>query len=176
MNETNRQLISLYSKQLKLPTFSHYDEAIRQLTGDKGYDDFLVALMQRELDHRQDGACKRKVHNAHFPYVKSLEEFDCNALEHVTEAQIHQLASCDFIQKKQNLIMIGNSGTGKTHLSIALGYKACVQGMNVRFYTAANLANELVEALDGHRLLKLEKQITNCDLLIIDEMSYLEAV
>ena len=71
------------------------------------------------------------------------------------------------------MVMIGNPGTGKTHLSIALGLKACMQGMNVRFYTAANLSNELIEALDGHRLLKLEKQIANCDLLIIDEMSYL---
>ena len=69
--------------------------------------------------------------------------------------------------------MIGNPGTGKTHLSIALGLKACMQGLNVKFYTAANLSNELIEALDGHRLLKLEKQIAGCDLLIIDEMSYL---
>lgn len=87
--------------------------------------------------------------------------------------QIRQLASCDFVEKKQNVVMIGNPGTGKTHLSIALHLKACMQGMNVRFYTAANLSNELIEALDGHRLLKLEKQIANCDLLIIDEMSYL---
>lgn len=69
--------------------------------------------------------------------------------------------------------MIGNPGTGKTHLSIAQGLKACIQGLNVRFYTAANFSNELIEALDGHRLLKLEKQIAGCDLLIIDEMSYL---
>ena len=83
------------------------------------------------------------------------------------------MASCDFISQKQNVVMIGNPGTGKTHLSIALGLKACMQGLNVRFYTAANLSNELIEALDGHRLLKLEKQIASCDLLIIDEMSYL---
>ena len=69
--------------------------------------------------------------------------------------------------------MIGNPGTGKTHLSIALGMRACMLGMNVRFYTAANLSNELIEALDNHRLLKLERQIAGCDLLIIDEMSYL---
>ena len=70
-------------------------------------------------------------------------------------------------------LLIGPPGTGKTHLSIALGLKACIQGLNVRFYTAANLSNELIEALDGHRLLKLEKQSASCDLLIIDEMSYL---
>ena len=69
--------------------------------------------------------------------------------------------------------MIGNPGTGKTHLSIALGIKACMLGMSVRFFTAANLSNELIEALDNRRLLKLEKQLASCDLLIIDEMSYL---
>ena len=102
-----------------------------------------------------------------------MEEFDFSYLEHVSEVQIRQLASCDFIGQKQNVVMIGNPGTGKTHLSIALGLKACMQGLNVRFYTAANLSNELIEALDSHRLLKLEKQIAGCDLMIIDVMSYL---
>ena len=173
MNELNRQLISMYAKQLRIPTFNHYDEVIRQLEGNKGFDDFLVALMRTELDSRQESNRKRKIHAARFPYRKTLEEFDFSYLENVSEAQIHQLASCDFIQNKQNVVMIGNPGTGKTHLSIALGLKACMQGLNVRFYTAANLSNELIEALDGHRLLKLEKQIAGCDLLIIDEKSYL---
>ena len=172
VNELNRQLISMYAKQLRIPTFNHYDEVIRQLEGNKGFDDFLVALMRTELDSRQESNRKRKIHAARFPYRKTLEEFDFSYLENVSEAQIHQLASCDFIQNKQNVVMIGNPGTGKTHLSIALGLKACMQGLNVRFYTAANLSNELIEALDGHRLLKLEKQIAGCDLLIIDEMSY----
>lgn len=173
MNELNRQLISMYAKQLRVPTFNQYEEVIRQLDGDKGFDDFLVSLMRAELENRQDGNRKRKIRSARFPYTKTLEEFDFSYLEHVSEAQIRQLASCDFISQKQNVVMIGNPGTGKTHLSIALGLKACMQGLNVRFYTAANLSNELIEALDGHRLLKLEKQIASCDLLIIDEMSYL---
>lgn len=69
--------------------------------------------------------------------------------------------------------MIGNPGTGKTHLSIALGIQACMQGLSTKFYTAANLSNELIEAQDHHRLLRLEKQLSNTDLLIIDELSYL---
>ena len=173
MNELNRQLISMYAKQLRVPTFNQYEEVIRQLDGDKGFDDFLVSLMRAELENRQESNRKRKIRSARFPYTKTLEEFDFAYLEHVSEAQIHQLASCNFIQNKQNIVLIGNPGTGKTHLSIALGLKACMQGLNVKFYTAANLSNELIEALDGRRLLKLEKQIANCDLLIIDEMSYL---
>lgn len=149
------------------------NELNRQMNQDMGFDDFLVSLMRQELENRQESNRKRKIRSAHFPYCKTLEEFDFSYLEHVSEAQIRQLASCDFIQNKQDVVMIGNPGTGKTHLSIAQGLKACIQGLNVRFYTAANFSNELIEALDGHRLLKLEKQIAGCDLLIIDEMSYL---
>lgn len=173
MNEMNRQLISMYAKQLRIPTFNQYEGVIRQLDSNKSFDDFLVTLMRTELENRQESNRRRKIRSARFPYIKTLEEFDCSYLPNVSEAQIHQLASCDFIQNKQNVVMIGNPGTGKTHLSIALGLKACTQGLNVRFYTAANLSNELIESLDGQRLLKLEKQIAGCDLLIIDEMSYL---
>lgn len=156
MNEMNRQLVSMYAKQLRVPTFNQYEEVIRQLDGDKSFDDFLISLMRLELENRQESNRKRKIRSTHFPYIKTLEEFDFSYLEHVSEAQIRQLASCDFIQDKQNVVMIGNPGTGKTHLSIALGLKACMQGLNVRFYTAANLSNELIEALDGHRLLIID--------------------
>ena len=173
MNEANRQLISMYAKQLRTPTFNQFDDVARQLSSDQGYEDFLIALMRNELENRQERNRQRKIKQAKFPYVKTIEEFDCERLEHVSEAQIKELASCDFVSSKHNIVMIGNPGTGKTHLSVALGMRACMQGLNVRFYTAANLSNELIEALDTHRLLKLEKQIAACDLLIIDEMSYL---
>ena len=173
MSEANKQLIEMYAKQLRTPTFNHYDDVIRQLGTSQGYDDFLVSLMRTELENRQDSTKRRKIKAAHFPYIKTIEEFECSRIEHVSEAQIRELSSCDFVAYKQNVVMIGNPGTGKTHLSIALGMRACMLGMNVRFYTAANLSNELIEALDNHRLLKLERQIAGCDLLIIDEMSYL---
>ena len=169
----NHRSLIIFQKLLRVPTFNQYEEIVRQLDSGKSFDDFLVSLMRAELENRQESNRKRKIRSARFPYTKPLEEFDFSYLEHVSEAQIRQLASCDFIQNKQNVVMIGNPGTGKTHLSIALGLKACMQGLNVKFYTAANLSNELIEALDGHRLLKLEKQIAGCDLLIIDEMSYL---
>ncbi len=173
MNEANRQLISMYAKQLRTPTFNQFEDVARQLSNDQGYEEFLIALMRAELENRQERNRQRKIKQARFPYVKTIEEFDCDRLEHVAEAQIRELATCDFVANKQNIVMIGNPGTGKTHLSVALGMKACNQGLNVRFFTAANLSNELIEALDTHRLLKLEKQIASCDLLIIDEMSYL---
>lgn len=173
MNTMHQQTIELYSKQLRTPAFNQYQDVIRQLQSDKSYEDFLIALMRRELDSRMESSQRRKVQTAAFPYIKTLDEFDCSALENVTEAFIHELASCDFVSKRQNIVMIGNPGTGKTHLSIALGVKACLQGMNVRFYTAANLSNQLIEAQEYKRLVKLENQISKADLLIIDELSYL---
>lgn len=89
-----------------------------------------------------------------------MDELDVSRFEHIDEAFFKELVSCDFVIKKQNIVMIGNPGTCKTHLSIALGMKACIQGMNVMFYTAANLSNELIEAQDNHRLVRLEKQIS----------------
>ena len=173
MKNLQQQSIELYSKQLRTPMFNKYADVIRQLDKNQSYEDFLVALMKLELDSRQESTRKRKIKTAGFPYIKTMDELDCSRFEHMDEAFIHELASCDFISRRQNIVMIGNPGTGKTHLSIALGVKACMQGMNVKFFTAANLSNELIEAQDNHKLVRLEKQIAKAELLIIDELSYL---
>lgn len=173
MNELNKQSIELYAKQLRIPSFNRYAEVIKQLNNEQSYDDFLVSLMKMEIEARQESTRRRKIKSAGFPYLKTIDELDCNRFEHMTEAFIQELASCDFVSNHQNIVMIGNPGTGKTHLSIGLGIKACMQGMNVKFFTAANLSNELIEAQDNHKLIRLEKQIAKADLLIIDELSYL---
>jgi DNA replication protein DnaC len=173
MKSANGQTIELYSKHLRLPTFNNYDNVIRQLGSSKSYEDFLLALMKMELDSRMESSQKRRIRAANFPYIKTIDELDCSRFEHLTEAFIHELASCDFVSKRQNIVMIGNPGTGKTHLSIALGIKACMQGMNVKFYTAANLSNELIEAQEYKKLIKIERQLAKAELLIIDELSYL---
>lgn len=173
MNKLQIQTIEMYAKQLRTPMFNQFPDVIRQMDQNQGYEDFLIALMKLELDSRQESTRKRKIKTAGFPYIKSLDELDLRRFEHMSEAFINELASCDFIDKRQNIVMVGNPGTGKTHLSIALGIKACMQGLNVKFYTAANLSNELIEAQDNHKLMRLEKQIAKADLLIIDELSYL---
>ena len=173
MINVNAHTIELYSKQLRLPTFNHYENVVRQLGSNKSYEEFLLALMKMELDSRMESSQRRKIKVSNFPYIKTIDELDCGRFEHLTEAFIHELASCDFVSKRQNIVMIGNPGTGKTHLSIALGVKACMQGMNVKFYTAANLSNELIEAQEYKKLMKIEKQLSKTDLLIIDELSYL---
>ena len=130
-------------------------------------------LLKIEYDSRTEKSQQRKIKIAGFPYMKTLDELDTSRFEHISEPFVKELASCDFIKKRQNIVMIGNPGTGKTHLSIALGVKACMQGINVKFYTAANLANELIEAQEYKKLIRLEKQISKAELLIIDELSYL---
>lgn len=169
----NAETIALYAKQLKVPSFNRYDDVIRQLDKNKSYEHFLIELLKMESISRMESSQKRKINAARFPYIKTFDELDLSRYEHVSEAYFHELATCDFLSKRQNVVMIGNTGRGKTHCSIALGMKACMQGMNVKFYTAANLSNELIEAMEYKRLLKLEKQLAKADLLIIDELSYL---
>ena len=167
------QSIEMYSKRLKTPTFNQYKDVIRQLDKNQGYEDFLLSLLKTEYDSRTEKSQQRKIKTAGFPYIKTIDELDTSRFEHISEPFVKELANCDFIKKRQNIVMVGNPGTGKTHLSIALGIKACMQGFNVKFYTAANLANELIEAQEYKKLIRLEKQISKAELLIIDELSYL---
>ena len=167
-----KEVIDLYAKQLRIPSFSRYQEILRQHE-QVGYEDFLIAMMKQELDSRRINQQKRRIKAAGFPHQKTLDELDLKRLLHVEAAFIHELACCDFIRNRQNVVMIGNSGGGKSHLSIALGLKACEAGFRVKFFTAATLATMLVEAKDQRELQKLEKQLQKVELLIIDELSYL---
>lgn len=168
-----KELIRLYAKQLRTPTFPNYEQIIRQLSPGEGYDRFLCELMKAEILQRQETSQVRRIKKARFPFMKTLDEFDYNRLEYVSKSYLWELATCDFIKERQNIVMIGNPGSGKTHISIALGLKACYEGFNIRFYTAVNLANELAEAVHSHRISKMEKSLAKTDLLIIDELSYL---
>lgn len=173
MDTLKMQTIEMYFKLLRVPTFKQCEDIIRQLDSQAGYPEFLIELMKREYDARQEGARKRAIKAARFPFVKTFDELELSRFEHVEDAYLKELASCEFIKERRNIVMIGNPGTGKTHLSIALGINACNRGMKVRFFTAANLANALIEAQDNRSLMRLEKQIDSADLLIIDELSYL---
>ena len=128
MNSVQKEMIKLYAKQLKVPTFNHYEKVIRQLSIDDGYEQFLIELMKQEVAERSVTGQKCRIKAAKFPSLKTLDEFDMSRLENVSESTIRQLASCDFIKQRQNIVMIGNPGSGKTHLSIALGMNACEAG------------------------------------------------
>ena len=173
MNTTS-EMIRLYARQLKIPTFAEYEEILRQADPSADFGTLLLELMKLETASRQENQNKRRLKAAGFPYLKTKDEFDCSQLnESVSPLFLNELASCQFIHRKQNVVMIGNPGRGKTHLSIALGLKACSQGFNVLFKNAATLSTELCEARDNYRLGKLERSLAKADLLILDELSYL---
>lgn len=167
MNSIQKETIKFYAKQLRVPTFNNYEKIIRQLSVDDSYEQFL----KQELAERSVTGQKRRIKAATFPSLKTLDEFDMTRLENVSESTVRQIASCDFIKQRQNIVMIGNPGSGKMHLSIALGMNACEAGYQVKFYTAVNLAAELAEAVQMNRLSRLEKSLSKIDLLIIDELT-----
>jgi DNA replication protein DnaC len=167
-------MISFYAKQLKMPGFANYQTVVREAEQHGwGYADFLLRIMKNEVAHRQENQRKQKMQQAKFPVIKTLDEFDFKNVPHIDPAVIWQLADCQFLQRKEGIVFCGNPGTGKTHLAIALGLKACERGLRVRFYTAAGLVNDLVEAQQNHTLSKLEQQLNKLQLLILDELSYL---
>ena len=173
MNTTS-EMIRLYARQLKIPTFAEYEEILRQADPSADFGTLLLELMKTETASRQENQNKRRLKAAGFPYLKTMDEFDCSQLNAaVSPLFLNELASCQFIRQRQNVVMIGNPGRGKTPLSIALGLKACSQGFNVLFKNAATLSTELCEARDNYRLGKLERTLAKADLLILDELSYL---
>lgn len=168
------EMIRLYAKQLKIPTFADYPDVLRQCRPDDPLEDVLLELMKRESISRQENQNRRRLKLANFPYVKTMDEFDSDQVKGtVSKLFLNELSSCQFIENRQNIVMIGNPGRGKTHLAIALGLKACSLGFQVLFKNAASLSTELCEARESYQLGKLERSIAKADLLILDELSYL---
>lgn len=173
MTDLTLEQVKLLSKQLKIPTFAHYPDLIRQCGPDTAFDELLLALMRNEYEQRQENNNRRRLKQACFPYTKTIDELDLSRYDgKISDVFMNELASCRFIDEKKNLVMIGNPGRGKTHIAIGIGLKACASGMSVLFKNAASLSTELMEARDNYSLGKLEKKIRSVDLLILDEMGY----
>lgn len=170
----HQMLLEAYLKRLKLPAMcTHYQEMARQAEqGNQTYEGYLLVLSELETQQRDENAFKRRVSQARFPLFKTLDQFDFSAIPALNKAKVLNLAQGDYIGKRENLILMGNSGTGKTHLAIALGFLACQQGKTVRFLTAAGLINQLTEAQAVLRLSHVQKTLSKLDLLIIDEIGY----
>ena len=134
---------------------------------------YLLRLAELELSDRHQRMVKRRIRAARFPAVKSLDNtFDFMAILSVNKALVMELARCEYVQHRENVIAVGNSGTGKTHVALGLGLAACQRGMSVGFTTAAALVHELMEARDERRLLNLQRQLSRLGLLIIDELGF----
>jgi DNA replication protein DnaC len=172
--DTPQVLLEHHLKQLRLPTFlREYDKVARQCAAESvDYPRYLLRLTEQELLDRERRATERRIHQARFPVVKSLDTFEFLAIPAVNKALVLELARCEFLQRRENVLLLGNSGTGKTHLALALGLSACQRGHRVRFTTAAAMVHELMEAKDEKRLLRYQKQMAGYELLIVDELGF----
>src|SRR5271157_3004670 len=121
---------------------------------------------------RERRTVERRIKEARFPTVKSLDSFDFTAIPSLNKTLVLELARSEYITRRENIIALGNSGTGKTHIALGLGLAACQKGLSVGFVTASALVHELLEARDDRRLLRLQKQLASYKLLIIDELGF----
>ena len=174
MSDRPTLLLEHHLKELKLPTFLREYGRMASQCASEGVDhpDYLLRLAELELIDRHHRMVERRIRAARFPAVKSLDTFDFLAIPSLNRQLVTQLARCEYIEHRENVIAIGNSGTGKTHVALGLGLAACQRGLSVGFTTAAALVHELMEARDEKRLLNLQKKLSRLKLLIIDELGF----
>ena len=162
------------SKILKLSyIFKNYEEEIKeakQIKKDVGI--FLDELLEKEINQRKENGVKKRIRYAKFPIKKYLEDFDRKKYKQEFIKEFEELETLEFIDKKENIILIGTPGAGKTHYAIGLGMKACIEGKSVLFVSVPNLIIELREALSRSALNTYKKKFEKYDLVILDELGY----
>lgn len=174
MTDTPQVLLAHYLKVLKLPTFLREYEKVARQCAAEGVDHirYLLRLAELELIERERRTVERRIREAKFSAVKSLDSFDFLTLPSLNKPLVLELARCEYVARRENIIALGNSGTGKTHIALGLGLAACQKGLSVTFVTAAALVHELIEARDEKRLRRYQRQLAGHKLLIIDELGY----
>ena len=174
VSEDAQQRLRTLCTELQLPL--SYESLIDQGQYAKqqqmSYEAYLSQVLTTAWEEKCVRRTQRRIKEAHFPFCKTLEHFDFSQSPHLPETRIRALAEHDYIEKAEAVLFIGEPGTGKTHLAIALGYLAAQSGYRVKFISLANLALQLKEAQDHHVLAKLLKRYSGVDLLIIDELGY----
>jgi DNA replication protein DnaC len=174
MMETPQLLLDHHLKTLRLPTFlREYDKVAQQCADESlDYPRYLFRLSELELLDRERRATERRIKQARFPVVKSLDSFDFLAIPSLNKLLVLELMRGEFIERRECVLALGNSGTGKTHIALSIGLAACQKGYRVRFATAASLVHELMEARDEKRLLRFQKHLASFELLIVDELGF----
>jgi DNA replication protein DnaC len=168
-------LLETYLRQLRLPGFLRNYQAFATdaARNNLDYPRYLLALAEQEVNQREQHRIQRRVKAARLPVLKELADFDFSALPTLNKAQVLDLARGEYIRKREPIVLIGNPGLGKTHLAISLALSACHQGCKVRFWTAAGLVNELLQAQDEHRLNRVIANALKLDLIVIDELGFI---
>jgi DNA replication protein DnaC len=170
-------LLKHHLSALHLPTIkAECEQLARQCaTENVDYLGFLLRLCERELADRQRRACERRLKAARFPQVKSLDEFDFTAQPSLNRPLILELARCEYLERRESVILLGGPGTGKTHVATGLAAAACQRGKRVRFYRVTELLTQLLEAREERALGRLRGQLARLDLLVLDEFGYVPA-
>jgi len=174
MNAGMKALLIENLKALKLSAMiTNLDSHLRQARQEKvDYDEFLLNVTEIEVQLRLENGRKRRLREPRFPLLKPLETFKFEEAQDLDVRLIKELSACEYVKQSRNIIFIGKSGTGKTHLATALGMEACRQGVRTRFVTGCGLANELIEAKDEKILGRVINRYAGYGLLIIDELGY----
>lgn len=173
MQKIDELAISL--QELRLPIFAKQYAAIAKAceVESRSHVEFLKELVNLEIEERYNKLIARLFKQSKLPRTKDLKDFDYTRIPKLSKSQIDELAEGGFIDHCQNILIFGNPGTGKTHLSIALARKWCMAGRKVLFTTAAELIQELLKAKNNTKLNELVKKINRFDVLIIDDISYI---
>ena len=170
-------LLKHHLKALKLPTMLTECEKVATTCAKDNVDHlgYLLQLCELELIDRERRAKERRIKAARFSTIKTLENFDFKAQPSVNKVLITDLMRCEYLDKRENVLLLGNPGTGKTHLATALAFEACCRGKRVAFWRVTELITSLLEAREEKSLLRLRKQLSRLDLLVLDELGYVPA-
>lgn len=167
-------LLDHYLKQLRLPTILREYASVAATCAKEGCDfpTYLLRLVERELIDREKRAAQRRIKDARFPVVKTLDTFDFKAQPSINQSLVRELMTGQYVDRHENVILVGNSGTGKTHIASALAFSACMQGLRVRFHTVGDLVTELTEAREHRQLQRMLRQLERHHLIVLDEVGY----
>ncbi len=168
-------LLESYLKQLGLPAvIQHYRRVAEEATRSQAsYEQFLCILVEQEIHKREQQRLQRLIRSARFPVVKELADFQFAAIPSLNQPQILDLAQGHYIRAAESVVLIGNPGLGKTHIASGLALAACKQGYRVRFYTAAALVNDLLQAQADHRVNRFMTQALKYQLIVVDELGFI---
>ncbi|WP_146553645.1 IS21-like element helper ATPase IstB [Rummeliibacillus sp. SL167] len=161
-------------KQLRMPTIGRQYRSLAREAEERNlsYEGYLLALLETELQTREENQRQRRLKQASFPVQKTLDTYDFGMMPSLNRNRFITLAKGEFVEKKENLIFLGNSGTGKTHLATALGIEMIQNGYQTKFITASALVEELLMANEEHKLGMFEKKWLKFDVIIVDELGY----
>ena len=170
-------LLHHHLKALRLPTVAAECEKVATQAAADNADHlaYLLQLTELELLDREKRAAERRLKAARFPTIKTLETFDFTARPSVNKVLVAELMRCEYVDKRENILLVGNPGTGKSHLATALAAQACAKGYRVRFFRTTELVTALIEARDERSFLRLKGQLAKLDLLVLDELGYVPA-